>query len=546
MTAAQDRYNSKERFPRTDRQGGIRLEPEDIVGRRFSRRLLGADSREVREFLAETAAELDRARAAVARAHAERDSLQNRLREVAGEVDRLRGQIAAAHEKLTFAAAHEGLAPEVDRLRQQIAAAEVRIAAYQAREDRAAQLAAERDHLQNRLKEVTAEVQRLREQAEAARSKIAVNQVRKNLVAQTAAERDALRRKLKDVTVEVQELRDQLTTARANIAAYQAEDREIAGTLLNAQKAADDLVSAARRQAEDMASMAAAEADAAILAARGAAAETLRKAQARAEDAVRAAEQAAAARLAQLAIDGEAIIEEAGRSAAESERTAELYVTGLIAQLETFISDGQFLLTLNHLGENLAGSLETLTRLQREAQDEILPALHLLVQKIRDRLPVPPRLDTAAIEEREVVPTFHRLVDALSGIVAQQASPPSPPPSTEEDVRVPSSDEAAPPETARDRVVPLGARGEIVVSPVRTHYRATKIAEAVSRVKGIRVARFQSLQGEAACIDVITDAGTLTGIDCTIIDGIPMEVVEATDARLVLRVARTLSQSIPS
>ena len=430
-------------------------------------------------------------------------------------------------------------------MRQQVAATEERIAAYQAREELAAQMAAERDGLQNRLTEVTTEVQRLREQAEAAREKIAANQVRKNLTAQMAAERDALRRKLRDVTVEVQGLRDQLAAAQTKLTAYQAEDREIAGTLLNAQKAADDLISTANRQAEDVVRMATAEAHAAMQAARGAAAETLRKAHTRAEEAVRAADQAAAARLAQLEIDAEAITEEVRRSAAESERTAEQYVTGLIGQLETFVSDGQFLLTLNSLGENLAGSLETLNRLRREAKDEILPALHQLVQHIRDRLPASPPSDAAVREVNQIVPTLHRLVDALSGSIAREGGPQGPPPLAEDEPRVPSASDAAKPEQPRDRVVRLGARGEIVVSPVRTPYRATKIAEAVSRVKGIRVARFRALQGEAAYIEVITDAGTLAGIDCTVIGGVPMDVVETTDTRLVLRVARTLSQSIP-
>jgi hypothetical protein len=506
--------------------------------RQFSRRLFGADSREVREFLAETAAELDRAKAALARAHAERDTFQNRLREVAAEVDRLRGQVAAAQEKIAVHQAQEGLAAQVSAEREALVSErEVlrdTLTQITSEVDELRTQAAERNSLQNRLTEAAAELHRLREQAAAARIKIAAHQARKNLAAQMSAERDALRRRLKDLTVEVCILRDQAAAAQAKIAAYQAEDREIARTLLSAQKAADDLVDSARIEAEAVVSAAAADAGAVRQAARKAAAETLRKAQARAEATVRAAEEVAASRLAQLQMEAEWLTEEARRAAGEAERSAEKYVTGLITRLETFVADGQF----------LAGSRDALVRLEREAHDEILPALHRLVQRIKERSgareapasapPAPaggeaPAPSASGAAADHMVSTLRRLVEVIGGSVAGEAAPSSPP--------APAGEPG--------RVVPLGVRGEIVVSPVRTHYRATKIAEAISRMKGIRTARLRALQDEAASLEVITEAAGLTGINFAMIDGVPMDVVEATDARLVLRVARTLSQTIP-
>ena len=497
--------------------------------RQFSRRLFGADAREVREFLAETAAEFDRAKAALARAHAERDTLQNRLREVAADVDKLRGQLAAAQEKST---------------------------ASQVREDLAARLAVERDalatvrdSLQNRLKEATAEVHRLREQAAAARDKIEANQARKSLATQMAAERDALRKRLTEVTAEARALRDKVTAAQETLAGYQAGDREIAQALLNAQRVADDLMDSARRQAEDVVRRATAAAEETIQSARTAAAETLRKAHAHAEGAVRAAEQTAAARLAELEIEAESITEEARRITGAIEQSAEQYVTGLVTQIEAVISREHLLRTLTLLGENLAGALETVTRLETMAHSEILPALHHLVERLRESLAArhasppsapaegqgpPPRSDDAVREltlsqseaDDQILPTLRALVEIVR-----------------EDVAAAEPAGHTPEGPGQDRVVPLGVRGEIVVSPVRTHYRAAKIAEAISRIKGIRAARLRALLENDATIEVITEEGPLTGIDFTVIDGVPMDVVNAMDDRLVLRVARTLSQS---
>lgn len=499
--------------------------------RQFSRRLFGADATEVREFLAETAAEFDRAKAALARAHAERDTLQNRLREVAAEVDKLRGQLAAAQEGST---------------------------ASQAREDLAARLAVERDalatvrdSLQNRLREATAEIRRLREQAAAARDKIEAYQARKNLTTEMVAERDALRKRLTEVTAEARALRDQVTAAQETLAGYQAGDREIARALLNAQKVADDLMDSARTQAEDVVRRATAAAEETIQSARTAAAETLRKAHAHAEGAVRAAEQTVAARLAELEIEAESMTEEARRITGAIEQSAEQYVMGLVTQIETVISSEHLLRTLTLLGENLAGALETVTRLETTAHSETLPALHHLVERLRESLAArhasppsapapaegqgpPPRSDDTVREltlsqseaDDQILPTLRALVEIVR-----------------EDVAAAEPAGHTPEVPGQDRVVPLGVRGEIVVSPVRTHYRAAKIAEAISRIKGIRAARLRALLENDATIEVITEEGPLTRIDFTVIDGVPMDVVNATDDRLVLRVARTLSQS---
>jgi hypothetical protein len=56
-------------------------------------------------------------------------------------------------------------------------------------------------------------------------------------------------------------------------------------------------------------------------------------------------------------------------------------------------------------------------------------------------------------------------------------------------------------------------------------------------MEGMRFARLRSLSGETAIIEVVTEAGALAKTDFSSIAGVPMEVLEATNTRLVLRVA---------
>lgn len=77
--------------------------------RQFSRKLLGADPVEVRQFLAEAAGTLERVNSELARVILDRTVLQTTLKQRSAEVEDLRRQLAAAHEKLASYQGQESL-----------------------------------------------------------------------------------------------------------------------------------------------------------------------------------------------------------------------------------------------------------------------------------------------------------------------------------------------------------------------------------------------------------------------------------------------------
>ena len=73
------------------------------------------------------------------------------------------------------------------------------------------------------------------------------------------------------------------------------------------------------------------------------------------------------------------------------------------------------------------------------------------------------------------------------------------------------------------------------MSPVHSYLQATKLVTAVSRMKGVKTARLRSYSKGTITIDVVTETGTVATIDPSLIDGGPLDVVETTDSRMVLR-----------
>ncbi len=516
------------------------LEPIEIAMRRFSRRLFGADSGEVKQFLDETASnlnrltnELDRTKSLLAAAQADRNGLQTKLKETTAELERLRAQVTvaedvidayqaqdsentqndaerdtlrtkfkeltaeneklraqvtAAQQKTTARQPQDGrgsqerdalqaqlkeVTAEAEKLRAQVTAAQVKMAAYPAQKSLITQVAAERGALQAKLKEVTAEVERLRAQA-AMQEKTGGAAGQKGLVAQLTAERDALQAQLKEVTDELDSVRSHASKTQEKMASSQAQESLISRTLLSAQKVADDLIQTARTQAEE--------------------------------------------------IIGKANKHTQGsrQAAARIQQTMEQYVSTLIAKIEASVSDRHALAqNLATLIESHADSLESLKRLQSEMQEQILPALDKLSRDIKEE---------GAKARRALAAPSLRSQEAASAPLAEELDPaPSRHP------REPERQPAHPAEQDREGAPAL--RGEIIVSPVRNHYQAAKLTAAVSRMEGMRFARLRSLSGDTAIIEVVTDAGALANTDFSVIGGTPMEVVEATDTRLVLRVS---------
>jgi chromosome segregation ATPase len=487
--------------------------------RRFSRRLFGADSGEVKQFLDETASninrlqsELDKMKSQLAAAAAERNALQTKLKDATAETEKLRAQVTVAEDVIDAYQAQDdqntqtgadhaviqkraqevtaeaeelrtqlkAATAEVEKLRAQVTAAQVKIAAYPAQKNLMTQVAAERDALQTRLKEVTAEAERLRAQV-TAQEKTGAAPAQKGMIAQLVAERDALQARLKEVTGELETTRSHAAKAQEKAATSHVQESLISRTLLSAQKVADDLIQTARTQAEE--------------------------------------------------IIGQANkhTQDSRQAAVRTQQAMEQYVATLITKIETFVSDRHALAqNLDTLIESHADSLKSLKRLQGEMQDKILPALDQLSREIKN--------------EGEKV---RRTLAGPSPLPRETVSPPSV--ELEPDLsHRPEEPEQRPPHAAgHDRVGPPALRGEIIVSPVRNHYQAAKLTAGVSRMEGMRFARLRSLQGDTAVIEVVTEAGALATTDFSIIAGVPMEVIEATDARLVLRVAGPTVHPIP-
>lgn len=483
--------------------------------RRFSKRLFGADSGEVKQFLDETAStinrlekELDKMKSQLAAAAAERNTLQAKLKDSTGENEKLRAQVTVAEDVIdayqaqdsqnlqsdTDPEGHQRRVKEVsaeaeqlrarlkeataetEKLRAQMSAAQVKMAAYPAQKSMMTQVAAERDALQAKLKEVTGEAERLRAQV-TAQEKTGAAPAQKTLMAQLVAERDALQAKLKELSGELETIRSQTTKAQEKAATSRAQETLISRTLLSAQKVADDLIQTARTQAEEI----------------------IGQANKQAQEARQAT----------------------ARSQQSLEQSMDKYVASLITKIEKFISDRRGLAhNLGALIESHGDFLKSLKNLQGEMQDEILPALDQLSRDIK--------------KEGEKV----RRTLATTPFPQETAS--TPPTVESEPVTLQGAEEhgqKSPLPAGHDRGAPPALRGEIIISPVRNHYQAAKLTAGVSRIEGMRFARLRSLSGETAIIEVVAEAGALAKTDLSMIAGVPMEVVETTDSRLVLRVA---------
>lgn len=118
----------------------------------------------------------------------------------------------------------------------------------------------------------------------------------------------------------------------------------------------------------------------------------------------------------------------------------------------------------------------------------------------------------------------------LAGVPAAPPRPAQP---------VPSLPVEAPPHltaNGREAPPPTPLAVEIVASPIHSYLQATKLVTAVSRIRGVRTARLRTYSKGSVIIDVLTEAGTMARVEPHLINGFSMDVVEATDRRLVLRI----------
>jgi cell division septum initiation protein DivIVA len=91
----------------------VDLRPAEVVMRQFPRRLFGVDPEEVKRFLAEAAATLERVNAEMARVILERSALQKTLKETREELEALRARLAEAEAALARYRGQEQLIAQI-------------------------------------------------------------------------------------------------------------------------------------------------------------------------------------------------------------------------------------------------------------------------------------------------------------------------------------------------------------------------------------------------------------------------------------------------
>lgn len=333
-----------------------------------------------------------------------------------------------------------------------------------------------------------------------------------NELAGVILERTALQAAAKQAHAEVESLRAELAEVRNKLAAFQGQEALLGRAVVDARRVTEELSRSSREQADKTIAQANATAKETLETARQSAADLLRAARAHAQQAVEAAERAAAARTAEIQIESDRIAAEVRGAAAEVRQAAQLQVETFVGRLEAFLaSREEFAGNLEALAKHHADSLEVISRLHTDVEQVILPALRELTQTVSQR----------ASGERGRPATR---VEEVSASSAPSAA-------------------AAPVRSAYRREQERDAGGapsphrtaEIVVSPVSSYLQATKLVTSVSRIKGVKTARLRSYSRGTITIDVVTEAGTVAAIDPGLINGGPLDVVEATDSRIVLR-----------
>jgi cell division septum initiation protein DivIVA len=219
----------------------------EIAIRQFSRTFFGADPAEVRQFLAEAAATLDRVNNELAGVILERTTLQTTLRQTCAEVEALRRQLAAAHDKLSAYQGQESLIARVllnaervteDLTRESSAQAEQTIAEANAAAEQTTQSA--RHEAADLLRTARMRAQEAIEAAErAAATRLAEVRIEAESVAdearRTAAEvQQAARRQVEDFIARLEAFlagRENLSEQLDALAKFHGESLEVVGRM---------------------------------------------------------------------------------------------------------------------------------------------------------------------------------------------------------------------------------------------------------------------------------------------------------------------------
>lgn len=431
------------------------LNPADILSHRFSRSFLGGvDPEEVRAFLADVAATLNRALNELAEARAHRAGAETGMAQAAtrlADLEQAVGDLTAKNEELTRAVADEETA---------------------------------------------------RRRAETS----------------------------------LTEIRAELVAARQKLAVFEERDSQVAGVLLNTQKIADQMVRAAQEDAGKLLGSALAEKERLAADSRAEAERLVNEARATSESVVAAARAAAERLVADAKAAADSLAAEAGAAARRLAADAE--ATSAKARAEADAQVGGLASRVTRLLELNATFRQTLD-VVRARHGELVAAL----------------AEVHADADQRVWPLLENWRRILQGTLAPATAESEPDDATAgaeggRDVKAPreprgeTAFEEAPfvsfpaVTTAGAAATPNGdAEGahttEIVVSPFATFFEAAEFLTALSRLEEVRRVRIRTLSQGTARFEV-TVAGD-AGLDVSRLEGHPVQVVERTEARLVLR-----------
>ncbi len=443
----------------------------------------------------------------------DRSALQTSMREAAQKAQELQRQAEAARTSLNEAAV------KVQELERQAASAQKTITLYQEQEDVIARALQDAQRSGDELVRAT----KARAEETIAAAKSAAESVVQS--ARTAAA-ETLQKAREAAGAQIQAA--ERTTAAAKIAAdeiVKTARASAAETLQKAREATQGQIQAAERTT----AAARTAADEIVKTARASAAETFQKAREAAQEQMQAAERSAAEHLGRLRAESDELVEETNQKVQEIRHAAEQYLTSITAKLDAFIRDREDVTRgLEALARNQAESLQIMTRLRSEVQNQILPAVHRLVRKLKG--------EDAGDEDTTPIP---------ASTAAPQGTE-RPAPSTEPG---PASPPVAPEATAAEaeevQAPAVRYNGEIVVSPIHSFLQATKFMTVLSQLKGVASVKLRTYSGAKATIEVITEGHTVAGINYKAIDGFPIEVVESTDNHLVLRIGSPAARPVP-
>jgi hypothetical protein len=324
------------------------------------------------------------------------------------------------------------------------------------------------------------------------------------------------------------------------LAAYQEQERLLARSIHDGELAAEELAQAATACAEETMLRTRATADAIMGSAQEAAAATLQEARAAADETLRGArmwidatleaarataqrevdamEQDAAARIEPFMAAADRFAESARAMVGEMEGRVQTAAAGLSARIAQFETErDEYSGGLATLIERHAETLERVRHLQADVQERLVPALNRLNAGLKGS-------DTSWL--RSLPDKKSRDSDTGAALQQGQARPVTPSTTGSETQRLPR------------------LSGEVIVNHINSFHQLKKFIRALSEVGGVEMVRLLTYVDGVATIGVLTE-GPLATLDVKHLDGLPVEVVDATPTRLVVRLTRPSYPSFP-